>query len=101
MLSYRPRLHVGLPRRDLKPNMLPTWALNSATDTAIWDYAQQIGAVLITKDEDFAVKSTLQPAVVWIRLGNTTKAELLRWFEPTFSQIINALERGETLIEIT
>jgi predicted nuclease of predicted toxin-antitoxin system len=37
--------------------------------------------------------------VVWIRLRNTRKAELLRWFEAALPRILEALARGETLIE--
>ncbi len=79
-------------------------ALAEASDTAIWDYAKRHGAVIVTKDEDFAVRRTLNtsgPAVVWIRLGNTTKSQLLQWFEPIFGRIIESLQRGEPLIEVT
>ena len=60
------------------------------------------GAIIITKDEDFAVHRVLHdgPAVVWVRTGNTRRAELLRRMDADFSAIISALERGETLVEI-
>jgi hypothetical protein len=41
------------------------------------------------------------PAVVWIRLPNTRRRELLEWFETVMPQILVALERGETLVEVT
>ena len=72
-------------------------------DKAIWDYAITAGAVLISKDEDFAQRKALEtagPAVVWIRLPNTRKHELLTWFERMLPTIVQALERGETLIEL-
>jgi predicted nuclease of predicted toxin-antitoxin system len=58
--------------------------------------------VIVTKDEDFAVRRVLEegPAVVWVRTGNTRRAELLRRIEFDFSAIVAALERGETLVEI-
>jgi len=37
---------------------------------------------------------------VWVRLGNTRKADLLRRIEADFGAIVAALERGEGLIEI-
>jgi predicted nuclease of predicted toxin-antitoxin system len=40
------------------------------------------------------------PVVVWIRLRNTRRAELLAWFEVALPQILSALARGETLIEM-
>jgi hypothetical protein len=40
------------------------------------------------------------PAVVWIRLPNTRRRELLEWFGTAMPQVLAALERGETLVEI-
>ena len=57
--------------------------LERASDAAIWARAVANGASIITKDEDFAVRRVLQkagPSVVWIRLGNTGKRQMLHWF---------------------
>ncbi len=68
----------------------------TASDTAIWNFAAQTAAVIITKDEDFAQRHALTgggPAVIWIRLPNTRRKELLSWFEailPECSQLYNA-----------
>ena len=76
--------------------------LATASDDVIRTYAASTGAVIITKDEDFVVREVLRkgPPVVWIRLGNTRRAELLRRMDVDFSSIVIALERGETLVEI-
>lgn len=77
--------------------------LAGADDRLIWLRAADTGAVIVTKDEDFALRRTLEeagPAVVWIRLGNTRKGDLLRWLEPLLPEILAALERGETLVEV-
>lgn len=77
--------------------------LGGAKDQAIWEYVARVGAVIVSKDEDFAQRTFLGKRgtpVVWIRLPNTRKRELLLWFEPIFPRIIEALERGERLIEI-
>ena len=76
--------------------------LATATDEAIRRYAGTTSAVIITKDKDFAVRKVLQegPPVVWIRVGNTRRAELLRRMSADFDAIVAALERGETFIEI-
>jgi predicted nuclease of predicted toxin-antitoxin system len=74
-----------------------------APDKAIWDYALAAGAVIVSKDEDFAQRKALEaagPTVIWIRLPNTRKRELLVWFESAFPKILQALERGEYLIEL-
>ncbi|MHB1617579.1 MAG: hypothetical protein ACYCUX_09985 [Metallibacterium sp.] len=41
------------------------------------------------------------PAVVWVRLGNTSKRQLLVWFDALLPSMIAALKRGEVLIEVT
>jgi predicted nuclease of predicted toxin-antitoxin system len=58
--------------------------------------------VIVTKDEDFAVHQLLHggPSIVWVRIGNTRRAELLRRFDVELPKIMAALERGETLIEL-
>lgn len=76
--------------------------LAGADDRLIWARAAETGAVIVTKDEDFALRRTLEaggPAVVWLRLGNTRKAALLSWFARLLPDVLAALERGETLIE--
>ena len=78
--------------------------LASAEDDAIWRYAENSHAVIVTKDEDFAVRRAMNsagPIIVWIRLGNSTKQELLRWFSQLFPDILSAINAGETLIEVT
>jgi predicted nuclease of predicted toxin-antitoxin system len=77
--------------------------MQAASDAAIWDYALATSAAIITKDEDFGQRKVLTaagPTVVWIRLPNTRRRKLLEWFE-TMPQILSALERGETLVEVT
>ena len=75
----------------------------SASDSAIWDLAVQTAAVIITKDEDFARRKALidtGPAVSWVRLPNSRRRELLAWFETVLPDVLLALDRGETLIEV-
>jgi predicted nuclease of predicted toxin-antitoxin system len=77
--------------------------LERAEDSSIWDQATLHSAVIITKDEDFAVRATLNPqgpAVVWLRIGNCSNRALLQWFTPMFAHVLNSLNQGEKLIEI-
>jgi hypothetical protein len=39
--------------------------------------------------------------VVWIRVGNTRNADLLRRAAAMWARVIEALARGETLIELS
>ena len=78
--------------------------MQAASDTVIWDYALASAAAIITKDEDFAQRKVLTaagPVVVWIRLPNTRRRDLLAWFETILPDVLAALERGETLVEVT
>lgn len=76
--------------------------MTSASDGAIWSYAITVGAVIVTKDEDFAVRRLLigGPAIVWLRIGNSRRIALLDRVEAELPAIVAALERGETLIEV-
>ena len=52
---------------------------NEAEDSVIWDYALRHSAVIVTKDEDFSIRTALQrtgPAIVWLRVGNTSNRAL-------------------------
>ncbi len=78
--------------------------MQAASDTAIWDYALATSAAIVTKDEDFAQRKVLTqagPVVVWIRLPNTRRRVLLAWFEAILPDVLAALDRGETLVEVT
>ena len=77
--------------------------LLDASDSRIWDHAIATGATLITKDEDFAIRSSVSktpPSIVWIRIGNCPNTRLLAWFEPELPSVIAALDSGACLVEI-
>lgn len=78
--------------------------MQTGSDAAIWDYALRENAAIITKDEDFAQRKVLAPGgpvVIWIRVPNTRRSDLLVWFHAAFPVVLSALERGEALIELT
>lgn len=77
--------------------------LGPASDRRIWTYAAVNQAIVISKDEDFADlarRSKRGPAVIWVRLGNTTSRALWRALEPVLPEIFEGLARGERLIEV-
>ena len=77
--------------------------LLGAGDEEIWRVAVERGAVVISKDEDFALRSQLRgagPQVRWIRWGNVRTGELLRRFAGVWPAAEEALRRGESLVEI-
>lgn len=77
----------------------------ATTDTAIWQEALRLDAVIVTKDEDFQLRSRSRlpargPKVVWLRVGNTSNRALLEWLAPLSPRIVEALDRGEILVEV-
>lgn len=76
--------------------------LREAEDGAIWAHALKIGAVIITKDEDFAMLAQQDvngPVVVWLRIGNTSNRALQVWLMPQIGQVGALIEEGNRLIE--
>lgn len=77
--------------------------LLEADDSTVWDHALTQHAVIITKDEDFAIRASVSknaPAIVWVRIGNCANSRLLAWFEQEWPSIIATLEAGNRLVEI-
>jgi predicted nuclease of predicted toxin-antitoxin system len=55
--------------------------LKGKSDEEIWTFAGSNGYTLVTKDDDFRGMSLLRgapPKVIWLVVGNTSTAELLR-----------------------
>ena len=77
--------------------------LAQAKDNPIWQRAQSQGGVIVSKDEDFAEwvrRGRPGPAVVWLRLGNSTRRELLAWIAPRWPTVMTRLQEGARLVEV-
>lgn len=77
--------------------------LGNASDISIWKHVRTIGAVLITKDEDFvafALRELTGPQVVWIRVGNISNQALWRTISAALDEILDALKAGERIVEV-
>ena len=73
------------------------------SDKLIWAWAKQNKSTLISKDEDFVIlhNSDENPVrLVWIRVGNTRRKELLAWFERLLPLVEEKLTTGELLVEL-
>lgn len=78
--------------------------MTSATDAEIWRHAIETTSVIVSKDEDFAIRAQMQrggPQVVWVRYGNVRRAELIRRLQSAWPSVVDAVARGESLIELT
>ena len=119
--TKRPRFAARLVSRLFVDNQLPAalahWLraqghqaehvlelnLGQSSDSLIWHRAASLGAVIVTKDEDFAQLTILRSdsvAVVWLRVGNCRKAVLLASFERLWPEIVRQLDAGARLIEV-
>jgi predicted nuclease of predicted toxin-antitoxin system len=76
--------------------------LAQSKDTQVWRYAQEHSSVIVSKDEDFAEwvrRGRPGPAVVWLRIGNSSIPALLAWLEPLLPKLVFRLENGDRLVE--
>jgi predicted nuclease of predicted toxin-antitoxin system len=76
--------------------------LLAATDQQIWDEAISRSAVLVTKDRDFPVRRAASndgPVILWVRVGNAGNRKLIDLAMRALPAIIEAIERGEAVIE--
>ena len=75
--------------------------LENASDLVIWEYARQNDYSIITFDADFFDLATLKghpPKVIWLRIGNTSTANLeivLSTYADTITEFINSSEFAE------
>jgi predicted nuclease of predicted toxin-antitoxin system len=79
------------------------FGLEASSDQEIWERAAALGSAIVTKDEDFVTLRALQPdgpAIVWMRIGNTTRDAMIKTISAALPAIIAALNRGESVVEV-
>lgn len=86
--------------QDVFPDSLHVRQIGSggASDTTVWQLAQQQGCVLVSKDEDFHRLSILlgaPPKVIWIRLGNCGSADVAQLLRENLAQIQRFADQEE------
>ena len=77
--------------------------MDEAGDAAIWDYAGKNNLGIVPKDEDFISLSRQTGAknqVTWVRLGNCRTSALLAAFEAALPKLIQALQKGDRVVEL-
>ena len=77
--------------------------LAQSPDADLWQRAAREGAVIVSKDEDFAQMTLLRPepvAVIWLRVGNCRTPALLATMERAWPEITQQLDAGARLIEV-
>ncbi len=74
-----PGLAIHLRERGYPAEHVNRVGLGAAGDIAICAHTRRVGAVLITKDEDFialALREPSGPQLVWLRIGNISNDAL-------------------------
>jgi len=98
-----PALALWLRESGHEAEHVASASLHTADDAAIWAHALRTGAIIMTKDEDFAARSAREaagPAIVWLRVGNTTNRALRVWIEARLSGTMELLAQGSRLVEV-
>ena len=93
------------------PDNFPLWSNPSfshvlkikeiSSDSDIWQYALINNLVIVTKDTDFYFRflsAQKSPKIVWLRVGNLRKKELLFFVENIWHQIERLLEMHSFVI---
>ena len=76
--------------------------LGESSDTEVWNYASRHGYVLVSKDEDFlhhAIRSA-GGELLWVRIGNCRRDDLLQAFEEAWQALAERLSEGDRILEL-
>lgn len=68
--------------------------LEQADDRAIWQYAQDHGYIIVTRDSDFHERSMVlghPPQVIWLKIPNCTKSVIINLLLDQFAEIERVL----------
>ena len=97
-----PGLALWLTENGYPSEHIDDLGLRGASDDAIEAKARELGAVIWSKDADFAdrARRTRGLQVVWLRLGNTTNVSLRAKLTPHLQTIESALRDGDALVEV-
>lgn len=88
---------------DVEAAHVTDLGLLTATDPEIFDHARAAGVIVMTKDVDFVQlqeRRGAPPQLVWVTVGNLTKARLLAIVAEHWPLAAALLRAGERLVEI-
>lgn len=76
--------------------------LRNASDVEVWQYAEDLRLIVISKDEDFlsfAIRAD-KARLIWVRIGNCRRRALLESFRIAWPEIIRRLKDDSRFIEL-
>ncbi|MEJ0060954.1 MAG: DUF5615 family PIN-like protein [Terricaulis sp.] len=98
-----PALAAWLRSRGHQADHVRDIGLRDADDGEVWNHAERLNAVIVTKDHDFVARRSARtdgPAIVWLRVGNSTTPRLLTWIEPKWPGVDVALSEDVAIVEV-
>jgi predicted nuclease of predicted toxin-antitoxin system len=97
-----PDLVTAIRKFDCEATHVFRLGIIGTLDAAMWNYAADRNAVVISRDQDFAnrARPDLPPGLVWIRWRNTRRAPLITRLTQAFPKILSELENGEWYFEL-
>jgi predicted nuclease of predicted toxin-antitoxin system len=96
-----PALADWLRRAGHQADHTDRLGLGGSSDAVVWAYANQTGAIVVTKDGDFAsMRRRLDgPQILWLRLGNASTVEVIAHLESRWLRTVGYLAAGEPVVE--
>lgn len=96
-----PGLCIWLQARGFEAQHVFDIGLGGASDLAIAELAISENAFILSKDIHFLVlRLPDRFGFIWLRIGNATTKNLIRWLEARWEQVDELLALGERLIEL-
>jgi predicted nuclease of predicted toxin-antitoxin system len=97
-----PRLTVWLRAQEFEATHVFDVGLGNSTDLAIWNYAKDRDAIIVTKDKDFVRMdvSNAGPRLVLVCVGNTSNQLLLDKFSRMLPDILGHFGSGMRVVEL-
>ncbi len=77
--------------------------LRDSADGPIWEQALRTGAIVITKDSDFAMWAMTRapsPRVVWLRTGNLKRRAQMDHLAKVWLSVLNRLGKDAPVVEV-
>lgn len=96
-------LAVWLRDRGHDARHVRDFTLQNADDNTIWKLALDRGAVVVTKDRDFAEWASTRvpaPPILWLRIGNVANAILLARISTVLDEVVVEFESGARVVEV-
>ncbi len=97
-----PKLTAWLRNQGFEAVHALELGFDTADDTAIWAYACERKAIVVSRDKDFSylAASKFGAHVIWVRLGNCTNAMLQAKFATSLPWLLKQFEAGARVVEL-